>query len=364
MFVSLPLASWWTKSIPDFAVTSSNRSSGPAATGGEAGSARPAAAVPLRDLLPHPGASRASASAGATHRMRLRGPLARLTVSHPKELRSPYLRPIARHRDLGLPAMSAFRGCDRDSNHKSPNLPAGTYTIEPDAATHTVEGGLEAGVSLSSERGAPPPRRRARSARRLLQRLVPALLAVRVEPALEAKGRGDVPHLPVPVVEADIRPERFEDPRVVLPVLLGQLRVGDARVQELDGGVLEELEVALGPLHEDEVLLLVGVAVVGRQDLLELRPLLPEVLGVRRQDVIARHAQDERLLRRAQRAPYLLVDDHVGDEELLVPAREVHVPRPHRSGVSFGETEELGDVVEGGGEFERLKLAVRHGLDQ
>src|SRR5450756_599388 len=98
MFVSLPLASWWTKSIPDFAVTSSNRSSGPAATGGEAGSARPAAAVPLRDLLPHPGASRASASAGATHRMRLRGPLARLTVSHPKELRSPYLRPPARVR--------------------------------------------------------------------------------------------------------------------------------------------------------------------------------------------------------------------------------------------------------------------------
>src|SRR5450830_1975624 len=113
----------------------------------------------------------------------------------------------------------------------------------------------------------------ARDPRRLLQRLVTALLAVRVEPALEAKGRGDVPHLPVPVVEADIRPERFEDPRVVLPVLLGELRVGEARVQELDGGVLEELEVALGPLHEDEVLLLVGVAVVGRQDLLELRPL-------------------------------------------------------------------------------------------
>ena len=33
MFVSLPLASWWTNVIPAFAVTSSKRSSGPAATG-------------------------------------------------------------------------------------------------------------------------------------------------------------------------------------------------------------------------------------------------------------------------------------------------------------------------------------------
>src|SRR5450759_317452 len=245
MFVSLPLASWWTKSIPDFAVTSSNRSFGPAATGGDTGSATPAAAVPLRDLLPHPGASRASASAGATHRMRLRGPLARLMVSHPKELRSPYLRPPAwqrRPRPYGHVSLPRMRQRLKPQNTK---LPAGIYTIEPDAATRTTEGGLDAARLVLDG---------ARSARRLLQRLVPALLAVRVEPALEAKGRGDVPHLPVPVVEADIRPERFEDPRVVLPVLLGQLRVGDARVQELDGGVLEELEVALGPLHEEEVL--------------------------------------------------------------------------------------------------------------
>src|SRR5512140_1007066 len=70
MFVSLPLASWWTKSIPDFAVTSSNTSSGPAATGGEDGSAGRATAVPLPDVLRHPGASHASASADAAQRTR------------------------------------------------------------------------------------------------------------------------------------------------------------------------------------------------------------------------------------------------------------------------------------------------------
>src|SRR5450759_1059259 len=58
---------------------------------------------------------------------------------------------------------------------KNTNLPAGIYTIEPDAATRTTEGGLDAARLVLDG---------ARSARRLLQRLVPALLAARVEPAL------------------------------------------------------------------------------------------------------------------------------------------------------------------------------------
>ncbi len=66
----------------------------------------------------------------------------------------------------------------------------------------------------------------------LLQGLIPALLAIRIVPALETKGAGYFAHPPVPIVAADVLPQRFEDFAIVLPVLFAEFRIGDSGVQE------------------------------------------------------------------------------------------------------------------------------------
>jgi len=58
----------------------------------------------------------------------------------------------------------------------------------------------------------------------LLQVLIPALLALRIVPALETKGAGYFTHLPVPVVAADIRSKRHvRDQELLVPA--GEVQV-------------------------------------------------------------------------------------------------------------------------------------------
>lgn len=143
--------------------------------------------------------------------------------------------------------------------------------------------------------------------------LLPALLAIRIVPALETKGARDFTHLPVPVVAADIRPQRCEDFAVVLSVLFAEFRIGNPTIQKLNGRVPEQREIALRPLHQHQIVLGNRVTIVGRENLLQLGTLLPEVFAIGREDVVATNALDQRLLGRAQRVPHVLIDDHVGD---------------------------------------------------
>jgi len=135
-------------------------------------------------------------------------------------------------------------------------------------------------------------------------------------------------------------------------------------VQEPDGGIPQQGEVLFGPVHQDQVVAGISVPVIGRQDLLQRFALFPQGFAVGRQDVVTGDALDERLLGRAQAVPHGLVDDHVGDQELLLPARQMHVAVAHGAGIALRQVEQLGVVVDGGGEFERLQLAVRDSLHQ
>ena len=79
--------------------------------------------------------------------------------------------------------------------------------------------------------------------------------------------------------------------------------------------------------------------------------------------MIATDAHDKRLLGRTELVQ-TFVDDHIGDQKLLVPAGEVQKPGAHGAGIPLGKSEKLGDVVKGSRKLERLNVAVGHGLDQ
>jgi hypothetical protein len=169
--------------------------------------------------------------------------------------------------------------------------------------------------------------------------------------------------VPVEVVRLDVLAERLEDRREVRAVLRRERPVVHAIVQELDRRAGELLEVVLRPLREDEVVRGIAVVLVDREDVLEGVTLHLEVLAPRRDDVVARHGLDEGLLRRREPVPDLLVHEHPGDEELLLPAGEVDVADADRARVVHA-VEELRDVVERRRELEPLELARLHRLHE
>ena len=69
--------------------------------------------------------------------------------------------------------------------------------------------------------------------------LIPALLAIRIVPALETQAVRHFAHFPVAVVAANVLSQRFEDVAVIFAVLFTECVIGGPGIQKLYGRIPE-----------------------------------------------------------------------------------------------------------------------------